>query len=299
MIASLPSGLFDDLVSLETLDLNGNRLTTASTQNSFAKLKTLKQLSLGDNQLDSITPGTLAGLENSATVLYFSGNKIQSVKGTSRLAQSPQLVLASNGIEKLSPNVLESGSTFSELILDSNPIASIQAGAFNNIAVGSVFDIDDTALTELDLSSLSGLKGVQNLTVMNNADLRTVKVSSDSAVPSTLKYIIFDNNARLVLTDADGKLGSYLRKSDVRLIFKNKVFCHCQLGWLRDKWPKGAGDRKSSVSFIYVNEQDDATPTQCCNIDDTPVNTFLSDQAFSKQCAGDKANAQVTDEDVC
>jgi len=62
-ISALPNGLFDDLVSLETVDLNGNKLTTASTQKAFANLKTVKHVSMGENQLDSITPGTLAGLE--------------------------------------------------------------------------------------------------------------------------------------------------------------------------------------------------------------------------------------------
>jgi len=231
-------------------------------------------------------------------VLYFSGNNIKSVKGTSKLTQSPQLALASNGIDSLGPDVIESGSTFSELILDSNPIASVQSGTFNNVAVGQVFDVDDTALSQLDLSSLSGMKDLQNLTITNNADLRNMTVSSLSAVPSTLKYIIFNNNARFVLTDPSGNLAAYLQKSGVRLIFLNQALCHCQLAWLRNKWPKGAADRQTVVSYVTVSEDGQATPTQCCNLDDTTVDSFLTDK-FSSQCSGDKATAPVSDDDTC
>ncbi|MYA41286.1 MAG: hypothetical protein F4Z31_06000 [Gemmatimonadetes bacterium] len=164
-IASLRSGDFAGLSSLELLHLNRNHLT-ALPPDIFAGLGNLRWLSLIFNHLTALPPGIFSDLGN-LRLLWLHYNRLAALpsgifSGMPRLYQAS---LSDNELAALPPGIFEGLPQLRELNLGYNELAALPPGIFHDLEALEVLDLHENRLSELAPGIFEGLAGLQRLSL--------------------------------------------------------------------------------------------------------------------------------------
>ena len=140
-LESLPGTVFSGLTSLTTLNLNENDLESL-LGTVFSGLTSLTTLELSYISLDSLPDRLFSGL-TSLTYLNLEGNDLESLPGTvfSGLTSLTNLRLSSNDLDSLPGTVFSGLTSLTNIALSSNALNALPDGLFSGL----------TALTDLSL----------------------------------------------------------------------------------------------------------------------------------------------------
>uniref|UniRef100_A0A8C5WZF1 Toll-like receptor 5L n=1 Tax=Laticauda laticaudata TaxID=8630 RepID=A0A8C5WZF1_LATLA len=186
----LEKGYFQDLLSLETLDLQGNQLHRLNPDPTFQRLKKLSVLQLKLNKIEAICGDDLQYLRGRhLTILDLSSNRLSSndsscpkpfrkiTLGTLDLSSNPWDVvhirtfdMSHCFLSTLNTSVFSKLPDLTTLFLRSNQINKIQPGAFSGLKKLQVLDLSNNLLGELYTGGLEDLKSspLQRLILKSN-----------------------------------------------------------------------------------------------------------------------------------
>jgi Leucine-rich repeat (LRR) protein len=182
-IENLPDYVFNELISLEELDLHAN-LINKLAEHTFAGLARLKRLNLSVNNIEELSKCTFQSLV-SVEDLYIEDNYVYKIEAD-----------AFNGISKslknlnLTKNYLQFVKNFhfsalaelKSLNLASNQISSIQQGSFSNLRKLECLKLDMNSIFQLDPGLFKYLVRLKKLdlsfNVINNLDMKMFKYMS-------------------------------------------------------------------------------------------------------------------------
>ena len=145
----LPTGIFDDLISLESLSLYNSKIT--AIPNAVRRLTSLKSLNLGYHRITSISAGTFDKLTQLETLIldaaaYANTFTSLPVGVFDKLTSLTYLDLAQNRITSLPTGVFDKLTSLESLSLDRiYSLSSLPSGIFDK-------------LTSLEILGLQGLK---------------------------------------------------------------------------------------------------------------------------------------------
>ena len=133
LLSTIPKDVFKDLISLHTLHLGSNKITSLLPR-AFSKLQSLQSLDLGSNLLAKIPASVFKGLFNLRR-LILSGNKLKTVPPGvfNELTHLEQLHLNSNNIETLPHDVFIGLNNLKELYLQDNNISALPPALFSDL----------------------------------------------------------------------------------------------------------------------------------------------------------------------
>ncbi|CAG9562587.1 unnamed protein product [Danaus chrysippus] len=208
-ISSIHDNCFENITYLQDLGLNGNNLNVIPS--SIKRLRFLKSLDIGKNNITKISNTSFEGLEE-LYGLRLVDNYITSIpKDTfSSLPSLQVLNLASNKIETIEQNAFVSNPTLKAIRLDGNKLTDIR-GVFNKLNTLGWLNISDNKLIYFDYSympeSLEWLDiHMNNITKLDNEqnvqqNIRMLDISYNSlervdemSIPDSIQILFLNNN---------------------------------------------------------------------------------------------------------
>ena len=167
-LSSLPPGIFDELGSLRWLHLDNNRLSSLPP-GIFDELGSLRRLHLKNNGLSSLPPGIfdeLGGLEE----LYLKYNRLSSLPpgvfdGLGRLRV---LNLRNNRLSSLPPGVFDELGSLVWLYLSNNGLSSLPPGIFDELGGLEELYLENNGLSSLPPGIFDELGSLRYLELSSN-----------------------------------------------------------------------------------------------------------------------------------
>ena len=153
---NIPNGIFNNLIELKILSLNGNGIKSIT---KLAPLKKMKYLYLNKNQIESI--GTLSKLKE-LQILQLDQNKISDISALKTLMEIEELWLGHNQIQNINP--LASLENLKKLILWNNQIYDISP--LSHIEKLEILYLSDNKIEKVN--SLISLKNLKKLDLTGN-----------------------------------------------------------------------------------------------------------------------------------
>ena len=171
-ILSIPAQLWCPMSDLRTIELNNNQLvnledlglsniTAAQCQLSITKLE------LRNNKLTSVTPGSLAGVEESLEILTVADNDLTELDRMSLhgLTHLQSVDVSSNSLTSLPPDLFLHNPGLEKINLSHNALATVHLSVFRNLTKLTSLDLSHNALDEAwikedifsDLTTLTSL----------------------------------------------------------------------------------------------------------------------------------------------
>jgi len=188
-IASLEQDALKGLVSLQTLDLSYNALTRIEnrTNSLFEDVLSLESLYLAGNRLSFLTPKSLPysqWIPYKIRVLDLSHNHLESVSTAVGFSQMQVLLLHHNHIRSLVPGVFGNMSALRTLDLSNNRITRIPLHAFSaNVSAVGLFvpsieslDLSFNRIESIDAGELTRLS-LKSKPTLSTLDVRNNKLS--------------------------------------------------------------------------------------------------------------------------
>ncbi|ELU00688.1 hypothetical protein CAPTEDRAFT_125658, partial [Capitella teleta] len=168
-IASLgPLPLFENLTSLDRLDLQDNNIETL-LRGVFHGLAALSQLLLSGNQIVAIDNHAFDGLSNLQT-LSLSANKIASLRPEcfANLTTLQVLSLSGNRLQRIGDLVFQPLRSLMNLSLSGNILSSIDSKAFSGLGKLRQLDLSSNAFSRVTSECLKVLPALDVLNLSDN-----------------------------------------------------------------------------------------------------------------------------------
>ena len=167
-LESIEANVFDDMRSLSTLCLNGNKLTSLP-DNMLRHNLQLVELQLTDNRLTEFNATKLSLRRVTALRLQF--NRISTFDIRDLI--SPVTILSDNNIRKLDTNIFKNNKGILELNFSNNNIQFISGTAFHGIRGVSQLLLNNNSLYSLPEGLFKGM--TLNTVLLQNNRLSTFK----------------------------------------------------------------------------------------------------------------------------
>ncbi|XP_076861483.1 lumican [Brachyhypopomus gauderio] len=180
----IQAGTIDKLTSLEKLFFSNNKLTKPPGPLS----KSLNEIRLNGNQLNSFPPNTLSGMEN-LTMVYLAKNQLttESVGGAFKGLKSLLLVdVSENKLKKLPAGVPPS---LLMLYADNNEIESIPAAYLAKLPVLQYLRVSHNKLVDSGIPA-----GVFNVSSLLELDLSFNKLKAIPEINEALEHLYLQVN---------------------------------------------------------------------------------------------------------
>ena len=165
---SLPPGVFDELGSLEQLELDDNGLSSLPP-GIFDELGSLHWLHLDNNKLSSLPPGVFDEL-GSLERLHLKNNRLSSLPPGifDELGGLGELYLKNNRLSSLPPGVFDGLGSLRVLNLRNNRLSSLPPGVFDELGSLCWFYLSNNGLSSLPPGIFDELGGLEELYLENN-----------------------------------------------------------------------------------------------------------------------------------
>ena len=167
-LTSVPSGLFDDLTSLEKLYLSGHSFTSLPT-GLFDNNTSHTHLHLNSNGMTAL-PDNIFDKLISLTTLLFSGNNLPSLPDGifDKNTLLKHLGLRSNGIGSLRSDVFDPLTNLETLSLRNNKLTSLSADVFGELTNLTSLSLQYNRLTALPSNIFDSNTNLTTLNITNN-----------------------------------------------------------------------------------------------------------------------------------
>jgi hypothetical protein len=167
-LATLPVGVFAGLIDLHSLDLAGNDLR-ALPEKAFAGLSGLQSLNLSTNTLTALSEGAFADL-TSLQSLDLAGNDLRALpeKVFAGLSGLEAMNLRSNGLTTLPEGAFAGLSDLESLDLGYNDLTALSTGTFAGLSDLESLDLGGNGLTTLPEGMFAGLSDLESLDLSYN-----------------------------------------------------------------------------------------------------------------------------------
>ncbi len=165
-INTLRNGDFDDLTSLQTINLRSNSLGSRLHSDLFDGLTSLEELSLQDNllQAEDLPEDLFDGLTSLQT-LNLSDNVVASLPADlfDGLTSLESLDLDQNSLTSLPADLFDGLTSLENLDLDENSLASLPEDLFDGLTKLERLDLRENPLSTLPSDVFDGLSNLENL----------------------------------------------------------------------------------------------------------------------------------------
>ena len=170
-LTEFATGDFADLVSLTSLNLSGNAITTVD--GLFRDLRSLTSLQLNNTNLSSssLSSSDFASLISLTSLEITGGNNLTTSLPANILASSPnltQLILADLGLTSLEAGVFSPLSALTTLDISGNSLSSLDAGTFASLSSLTTLDISGNSLSSLPAGIFAPLPALTTLDISGN-----------------------------------------------------------------------------------------------------------------------------------
>ncbi|XP_046572045.1 insulin-like growth factor-binding protein complex acid labile subunit [Haliotis rubra] len=223
------SGIFDDLVNLEVLDLTRSNINQIPT-GWFSNLYSLKTLNLSQSNLREIEEGSMDGLMNLKT-LDLSMNALRNIplKAFDPLRKSVQnLHLSGNILKEIDDQLFRNMLALQYLDLSDNKIASISSNAFSDLKLLNSLQLQENKLAYLPVDLFNHQPNLQVLHLGANSFQR-FPISVLKSAGFLLRLYLEDNK----IPSAPPSLSTDLPYLEYLSVMNNPVQCRCRLLSLR------------------------------------------------------------------
>ena len=151
-LTSLPPDVFSGLSSLTDLYLNQNELASLPA-NLFSGLTVLRQINLHTNRLTNLPTGIFSGL-SSLTQLFLHNNRLTNLRTDvfTGLSSLQYLYLHLNQLTNLPAGVFSGLSSLTQLLLHTNRLSSLPDGAFRGLTASPWLWLQGNAVDPLLLT---------------------------------------------------------------------------------------------------------------------------------------------------
>ena len=170
-INTLRNGDFDDLTSLQTINLRSNSLGSRLHSDLFDGLTSLEELSLQDNllQAEDLPEDLFDGLTSLQT-LNLSDNVVASLPADmfDGLTSLESLDLDQNSLTSLPADLFDGLTSLENLDLDDNSLTSLPADLFDGLTKLERLDLRENPLPTLPSDVFDGLSNLENLFLNDN-----------------------------------------------------------------------------------------------------------------------------------
>ncbi|CAH4034010.1 unnamed protein product [Pieris brassicae] len=208
-ITTIHERSFENITYLQDLGLNGNNLNYVP--DGIRKLRFLKSLDIGKNNITKISNASFEGLEELYGLRLVDNHIISIPKDTFSTLPSLQVLnLASNKIETIEQDAFLSNPTLKAIRLDGNKLSDIR-GVFNKLSTLGWLNISDNKLIYFDYSYMpETLEWLDihknNITKLENendfkSNIRMLDVSfntmenvDEKSVPDSIEVLFLNNN---------------------------------------------------------------------------------------------------------
>ena len=193
-----PPTSFDDLITLEILDLSYNDLEQLTPPTIFGNISSLEILNLEGNHLSTIQHGVFSGMPD-LDELNLSANRLTSIEehAFGGLNKLRTLVLSRNHLTKIKPEWLANLSQLQSLSLDHNQLNGIEGGSFLGMTHLTKLSLSHNNISALSADSFMSLSELNQLDLSHN---QLTKVSRDAlSVFKRLKLLTMDDNPIVIL----------------------------------------------------------------------------------------------------
>jgi Leucine-rich repeat (LRR) protein len=164
-IEEIPTEIFQNLLNLGTISLNGNRINTI-TNDTFSGLSaSMQNIYIKDNRIDSVESGAFTMLRG-LRELDLSGNRITALTLPATMSQLLALRLARNAMTSF-PNKLQSFGLLNVLDMSGNQLAVLPPLIMYNPLVILLLDFSGNQLENIDAMKYAGQ--IQTLNLSHNA----------------------------------------------------------------------------------------------------------------------------------
>ena len=232
-LETLPEGVFDGLVALESLDLGHNSLAEIPA-GAFDDLEHLEGLILWGNELQELPEGVFDKLVT-LRILYISGNKLTEFPPLD-LPNLETFTVALNQIERLPDNALGGVPNLTSLYLGKNSISAIPDGWLREHGKLTRLYLHENNISELPDSMFHGL-----------AHLEWLRLHDNPGAPFDLELEVFRADAD-ALSAAPAEIGVRVRQG---LPFDADIPIRVQLGTISQPiLSLSAGDVESTRATI-------------------------------------------------
>ncbi len=159
LLSNISENAFRGL-SVNHLEMDSNKFTIL-THEMFQGLEVQSSLSLGNNQIHTISEGAFQGVKGIGDLhLYISNNKLQNLHSGMFLdleLRLSYLEVSGNQIDKLEYRSLSSLGTLESLNLARNKLATLEPGALSGLGRLRTLDLDGNQIATLHEEVFSGL----------------------------------------------------------------------------------------------------------------------------------------------
>ncbi|KAH7728730.1 leucine-rich repeat-containing protein 4B [Aphelenchoides avenae] len=167
-ITEIPTGFFDELVHLEEVHMQENRLRSIDNQ-TFVQLTRLRKLDLSRNEISRLVPNSFVsnpGLRS----LNLSENQLHFVSPNvfSGLKTLEVLDLSRNRFSRLESRFFEAMPALRWVSLRENMISQVPFGVFSTCAHLLHLDLSSNVITTIQSAAFSGMPQLKNLTLARN-----------------------------------------------------------------------------------------------------------------------------------
>eukprot|EP00117_Sycon_ciliatum_P021847 scpid33823/ scgid1475/ Leucine-rich repeat-containing protein 70; Synleurin len=241
--------------------INGRALAILNLQNNwiaqiaggaFRNFGNLRQLLLGNNRLQAISPGAFHGLRSLTSLqmdqnllthipfglfnptphimeLSISRNRLQALSGCvfANLSMLRDLELDHNALGRIDENAFAGLSNMRNLDLDRNRITTLQSCLFADLVSLVTLDIDHNLIQQVHPNAFVGLQSLQQLNIFRNR-ITNLPNGVFAELPH-LYYIDISQNGISQLTPT-----MFNDISNISLRLEgNPLLCNCALLWLQ------------------------------------------------------------------
>lgn len=250
-LETLDENVFDDLVSLYSLDLSDNNIE--NIDNIFGGLDNLFSLVLNNNKIRNVGEDALSGLKNLHN-LEINRNQVEELSDNvfQDLGDLSHILLKNNNIKCIN-NVFSHLKNLHYLDLSHNDIAKLNNGLLEGLTInGPLVDFSFNSLEEIEENALACVQIPFGSLKLNNNKIKTIKTGTfNNILAKTI--LLCKNEIENIEDDA----------------FKN---CHCETLHLED----------NSISEVHLEQFNCLTVTYQLWLSNNKISSFAG--AFGNFC---------------
>lgn len=207
--------LFQDLVSLESLDLTNNRIKMFNDRFLFGLLS-LRRLDLSNNHLEALKSMCFSCLIN-LEELKLEANELRNLDSNCffGLKNLKLLSLERNKIDNINLKVFDTLNELTYLNLGCNTLSNLEEFVFRGLYKLERLDLCDNYIDELYLNNFDGLTSLKVL-ILDRNDLRSDKITNSFDQLINLNELSLENN---FITNIDNLLCKLTNLEILRLSF--------------------------------------------------------------------------------